>query len=172
MSWFTKEEKIPDLPDSNELPRLPDLALPKKENDAFVPSLSNYLPTLPEPNISTTVHNDMQKSRFDVPPEKSVMMIPESKAIRPSIMPSFEPVTEQKAPPKISASMAPSKFETKKSKTAEPIYVRLDKFQETQDSIREIKEKLEEIEINEWEREAQLIKSKLNAIDSNLFSSL
>lgn len=183
MSWFTKEDKIPDLPDSDELPRLPELQKPK-DVDAFEPSFSNSLPALPEPmSNSKQLPLEMQRSRFDIKPNQSPIIPEQKEKIQPMFEPSFS-----KVEPKITSSMAPSKFEQKKSKASEPIYVRLDKFQETQDSIREIREKIEdieknlskikdikdreEIELNEWEREAQLIKQKLSAIDANLFSNI
>jgi hypothetical protein len=75
-----------------------------------------------------------------------------------------------------------SKYSSKK----EPVYVRLDKFETTLDAFREIKiqvneiEKLlskskeikaeEEKELEEWEKEIHIMKSKLESIDKNLFS--
>ena len=73
-------------------------------------------------------------------------------------------------------------------KQNEPIYIRLDKFQTTHESLLDIKMKMEEIEktiikikevkeredkeIEEWEQELQLVKARLESIDTNLFENL
>ena len=70
----------------------------------------------------------------------------------------------------------------------EPIYVRLDKFEAGLKTFEEIKHKVleveellgrinevrekEEIELQEWEKEIQLIKSRIEEIDSSIFSKL
>jgi hypothetical protein len=74
------------------------------------------------------------------------------------------------------------------ARETEPIYIRLDKFKTTAESFEEIKNKIMEIErllirtkdirareeeeLAEWEREIQLIKSRIESIDKNIFSKL
>jgi DNA repair exonuclease SbcCD ATPase subunit len=74
------------------------------------------------------------------------------------------------------------------SKKAEPVFIRLDKFQTTVDTFEEIKEKISEIEevlkkireekereekeLDEWEKEIQLVKSRIEMIDKNIFTQL
>ena len=78
-------------------------------------------------------------------------------------------------------------YEKKKvfTKDTEPIYIRLDRFQTTIESFEEIKSKINEIEsllnktreirakeekeLEEWENEIGIIKSKLDIIDKNIF---
>ena len=79
-------------------------------------------------------------------------------------------------------------FNNTHTKEIEPIYVRLDKFQTTVQAFQEIKTKVEDIEnlltkikdikekeereLNEWENEIQIIKSRIEAVDKNIFDKL
>ncbi|MDP2926020.1 MAG: hypothetical protein Q8N99_06620 [Nanoarchaeota archaeon] len=70
----------------------------------------------------------------------------------------------------------------------EPIYIRLDKFETTAQALNEIKEKVTEIEryliktkeiraeeekeLEAWERELEILKSRLDSVDKNIFNSL
>ncbi|MCK5605767.1 hypothetical protein KAR91_27980, partial [Candidatus Pacearchaeota archaeon] len=72
--------------------------------------------------------------------------------------------------------------------TNEPVFIRIDKFEEALKIFRQTKEKAEEIEkmlydikkikeeedkeLNFWENEAQAIKEQIEKIDSKLFSKL
>ncbi len=74
------------------------------------------------------------------------------------------------------------------TKQAEPIYIRLDKFEVTVEAFREIKNKIieiedllertkkikqdEEKELDSWEREIQMIKSRIDLIDKSVFNKL
>jgi len=86
--------------------------------------------------------------------------------------------------------MAPSRniYPKNRESATEPIYIRLDKFQETASSFKEIKNKIFEIEnllnktkeirekedkeLEEWETELEVIKSKIESIDKNIFNKL
>lgn len=73
-------------------------------------------------------------------------------------------------------------------KQAEPIYVRLDKFEITVETFKDIKNKIieiedllertkkikqdEEKELDSWEREIQMIKSRIDLIDKSIFNKL
>ncbi len=73
-------------------------------------------------------------------------------------------------------------------KPEQPIYIRLDKFETTLQSFDEIRSKIEEIErllkkiqevkqkeeqeLNAWEREIQMIKSRIDFIDRTIFNKL
>ena len=77
---------------------------------------------------------------------------------------------------------------TKMTKKIEPVFVRLDRFQMTIQTFEEIKAKIEEIEevlrktseikvkeeqeLSEWEREIQVIKSRIELIDRTVFNKL
>jgi hypothetical protein len=93
----------------------------------------------------------------------------------------------------------PRQFEPKKrtevqnsyksdTKKAEPVFIRLDKFETTIEAFEEIKGKIieiedllkkikdvkskEEEELVNWEKEIQIIKGKVDSIDKNIFSKL
>src|SRR3989344_4232310 len=90
----------------------------------------------------------------------------------------FEPSRTLELPPSRMSLATP-----KMTKKIEPIFVRLDKFQMTIQTFEEIKAKIEEIEdvlirtkeikvkeeqeLAEWEREIQVIKSRIEMIDRN-----
>ena len=75
-----------------------------------------------------------------------------------------------------------------KVKSDEPVYVRLDKFKITEEAFSEIQTKVSDIEktllklkelrdkeqkeLESWEQELQLLKSRLDSIDSHLFESI
>jgi len=83
--------------------------------------------------------------------------------------------------------IAPQRIQ-KPTRGIEPIFIRLDKFEATSHTFEEIKIKIEEIEellkktreikakeedeLAEWEREIQIIKSRLDLIDKNIFNRL
>lgn len=73
-------------------------------------------------------------------------------------------------------------------KEVEPVYIRLDKFETTVQAFEEIKNKIieiesvlkktqeikqkEEKELEDWEREIQIIKARIDSIDKNVFNKL
>jgi len=185
MGWFSKkkeveEQEVPVLP---ELPEQDNLVLPSKKDFPEPPKTPNkelpkikeetsMLPELPEPKLEypepiekpITKPQEMQKSKFAPLPK---VPIKESKSEKPS-----EPMLPTQ-PPKIKIK---------------PIYVRLDKFETTEESLDEIKNKIieiesflkkikeiktqEEKELEDWEREIQVIKARIESIDKNIFSKL
>jgi len=80
------------------------------------------------------------------------------------------------------------KFTPRATKKAEPVFIRLDKFQMAIETFEDIKTKITEIEdllrktkeikskeeqeLEEWEREIHLIKSRIDTIDKNIFNKL
>jgi len=78
--------------------------------------------------------------------------------------------------------------ETPMDQESEPIFVKIDKFQAANENFSKIKEKLkdvesslanlreiknkEEQELDEWEQEVQLIKTKIAKIDDSLFKKI
>ncbi|MFH1358453.1 MAG: hypothetical protein ABIH37_01030, partial [archaeon] len=76
----------------------------------------------------------------------------------------------------------------KSQKNDDPVFVRLDRFESSLTTLEEIKEKVleiekiladtkrvkekEERELEEWERNINIIKSKLESIDENIFNEI
>ena len=108
-----------------------------------------------------TLPKEMQKSRFAPLPKSS---------------------REEDSIPSVSKS--PSLPERKLKE--KPIYIRLDKFEHTEESFNEIKNKIREIEsllskirdtkakeekeLESWEREIQVVKARIESIDKNIFN--
>ena len=181
MGWFGKKEEkeiMPDLPEfeSVSMPKLPRL-----------PELPN-LPELPEKTFSLPELNEEDNlvfSRNDLPLLDDVKINRNATDFRTDVnrMKEF-----RKSEDVLKESPSLQLKESKRVKENEPIYIRLDKFQTTQQAFYEIKNKIDEIEktlvklkeikeredkeLEEWEKETQLIKARLNAIDTHLFGNL
>jgi hypothetical protein len=198
MGLFSKKKKegldiasLPDLPEDNinfsskdELP-----ALEENPEIANLPEIeSNALPTLPNSQTGRNFNQEAIKSAVTEPPK-----------INPSFEKSKFAPLKQTAPDLENKTMAPSireprtveitdNFSPQQTKKAEPVFIRLDKFQTTVETFEEIKNKIieieellkktkeikqqEEQELNDWEREIQIIKSRIDAIDKNIFNKL
>jgi hypothetical protein len=193
--------------DKEETPSLPDLP---ETDDIVLPSSKN-LPTEPPkiPEIEVDKLPELPKMEKSNPPEKQIKdKIYSPEVSEPDFSPSNQNNQMQKSnfespetPPRISppvkktpraVEMAPSMlnqdFEKPFTKKAEPIYVRLDKFEETITAFEDIKTKIKEIEeilqktrdikqkeeeeLMEWEREVQVIKARIDSIDKGVFNKL
>jgi len=175
MGLFSKKEEksmLPDLPEDNptELPKLSELPYieHKLENQNLTP--------LPDSNnkinqniIKQEINPEMQKSSFDISPSKRQEGL------------VAEPIGN------IQESLD-NKSQREIVKRIDPIFVRLDKFETSLNALDEIKDRVVEIEkiltetkklkekedkeLEEWENDLQIIKSKLDSIDNNIFSKL
>jgi hypothetical protein len=104
-------------------------------------------------------------------------------------LPVIESRTEQRIEPRREMRLERENEEEsyqRHSSRKEPVYVRLDKFEITLNVFKEIKDKVNEIEkllsrsreikaeeekeLEEWEKEIHIIKSRLDSIDKNMFS--
>lgn len=211
MGWFKKEKKeiveeeipeLPELPDPDDfslsgLPNPNEFSLPKPSKPSK-PALSEFpvsnfevdsrnlpqLPPLPELKNKNFVHptvikqevvrphQEMQRSQFRVVENRPRQ---ESYLREPSLI---------REPPEIDEiSSAPV---TQVKNNTEPIYVRLDKFETSLQSIEEIKRKIQEVEkilketkeikqkeeqeLEAWEKEVHIIKTRIGAIDKDIFN--
>lgn len=185
---------LPDLPSSPPInpnagltpEELSTIDLPEVEiND--VPSLPNLMQNKNSNEIKQIDpkkdSSEMQRSGFqpiappkgynqNLQPTNKFVNIKEKPVIESRIKPVFEKDDDE----------VYSRHFSKK----EPVYVRLDKFETTLDAFEEIKIKVNEIEkllsksreikseeekeLEEWEKEVHLIKSRLDSIDKNMFS--
>lgn len=205
MAWFKKKdeeiETLPDLPESNaEFPRLPEIEenfspvneplsykpIEPPDNFRNLPPLPDYYDNGDQDTIKNVVGEGLQRSSFDTN---------QTDFINEPVREPQEFIERQyriREPPKIrepirTIEISPRyRLEKPIKKEKYPIYVKLDKFQESQETLHEIKEKLRELEhtlenikeikereekeLEEWEREIQIIKSRLESIDSNIFN--
>jgi soluble cytochrome b562 len=165
-------ENMPEV-ETRELPMLPDF-----ESEE-----------IPGPNKTRPIANSavpLQKSRF-APLQSNMQKQPGNmgamnitREIRPEI--KYRPKTFEMS------SRVANEFSKPVSKEVEPVYIRLDKFETTVQAFEEIKNKIieiesvlkktqeikqkEEKELEDWEREIQIIKARIDSIDKNVFNKL
>lgn len=183
MAWFNKKDKQQgNLP---ELPPLPDdfqASLPPLEDRQTIKNELPALPSFPANKVSEKLSNEAVKQIIKEPEFRDDSFKPEDfeevelpKQITKEITEDFKPreirVREVRPSPKI-----------------EPVYVRIDKYQDSLSSFHDIKRKLmeieatikdlkdlkskEELELQAWEEEVRKTKEKLADIDSALFQKI
>jgi hypothetical protein len=181
MGWFSKKEeteesKLPELPD---LPQSDSMLPPPPETTS--PEV-NTLPALPGPESEQKETGDVIKSAIDAP--KAGMQKTSYDAMP---MPEEKPLKIKDSGPR-TVEMSPPRMASSSIKETQPIYIRLDKFKTTAEAFEEIRTKVMEIErlfmktreirakeeeeLAEWEKEIQMIKSRVEAIDKNIFNKL
>ena len=189
--WFRKKEVglLPELPESAELPSLPGTS--SNNYNENIPGLKlTSLPALPDESIvqsaikqavsDETIIREPRKKDFDTNFDDENFMAQNS--ARKIIA---EPVKMMEFPRTIELS---EKSKNTKIRSIEPVYVRLDKFKTSLETFEEIKNKVSEIEgllekirdvkqkeekeLEEWEREIQILKSRIDSIDNSIFKQL
>ncbi len=170
--------------DMNELPPLPN-----NTNSVAIKSAINrpHIQIPREDGMPVPV-GGMQKSRFQIvesPHQELPVRLGHGHSLEPKIPKTNDAEYEESVP-------QPREFQhhvkESSSKSNEPIYIRLDKFKSTIESFEDIKEKVEDIEkllikikdireqedkeLNEWELEIQMIKTRIDTVDKNIFDKL
>jgi len=205
MSLFNKEKKVRSEGNPSELPELPALPEPKqlallpKSKIPDVPSglpkiETNTLPILPNSEAGEKFNQEAIKEAINKPKIPIINPEPKFQEDLPNpqeYMPKFqEPIPTQNIEEKMTLEIpdiTPSKIQ-RPTRKMDPVFIRLDKFQATNETFEEIKNKVEEIdellkktreikvreeeELAEWEREIQIIKSRIDLIDRNIFEKL
>ncbi|MBS3076486.1 hypothetical protein J4481_01970 [Candidatus Pacearchaeota archaeon] len=206
MGWFNKnkkEEGIPKLPSLSRLPELPQQSqrnislpqLPSLENQnsqmPFQRDQLQQLPSFPMSELGNRFSQnaikeavsggekgdgDFEADEFDLDDEEENQM-----------MPLETPIKMQTEKRKIEI---PSEFRTGTSRIrkAEPIFIRIDKFEESLHLFEKTKEKIKDIEtllgetkrikegeekeLEAWENEIQLIKNQIEKVNQDIFSKV
>lgn len=176
-----KKQEPPALP---ELPSLPEF--PKLEKSPQEKNLNNQLPAFPNNSLGDKRGEEVLKANdFATSQERQKMQEPqdkipvENKIQKPIVNEEREEIQE-----------IPKQFvqAAKIVKKTEPIFIRLDKFEEsltlfeeTKKKIIEIQKMLEEVkkikekeekELDLWEKDIQNIKIKIEKIDKKIFSKI
>lgn len=183
MGLFRKKKRDEEFDEVPELPDLPgddDFRMPvMSSNIASPPGLEsvevNSLPSLPEYD---------GEDRFRQNEIKNAIIRPEARRALLNSLPKGERSLID-APASRSIEMSEL---IKRTKKAEPIYVRLDKFETTVQAFEGIRKRIMEIEellskirdvksqeekeLIEWENEIQVIKARIEAIDRDVFGKL
>ena len=194
MGLFSKKEEVPEIPVAPALPELP-----KPEENSSKRDLPE-LPSFPNGSRNENINQEMVKSAvadMPSPGEDEVHVeIPEGLHVteeqegipKSPPKPSVEETIPE--PPKRTLEISEPRINNQKPKTreAEPIYVRIDKFQSAQKNFEDIKEKVKEIEsvlskikgvkskeeeeLAEWTSDIEKIKSRLSEVDSGIFNQI
>lgn len=195
MGLFNKKETVPEIPSAPSLPELPGSpAQPEKKS---LPEL----PSFPISPKNEDLNQEMVKSAVDeksiskkdggqgIPefPNASIMggAIPPKPFSTPTA--SAFPTPDIPSEPRVMDSL-PSAPTVKPAQANEPIFVRIDKFQASQENFNDIRQKISEIEsvlqkikevkireeeeLKGWTEDVEKIKLKLGEIDSDIFSQI
>jgi len=166
--------KMPELPQLPELPELPDW---EKENP------EEELPKLPSfPNGS--LGNEFSQNTI----KEAVSGKKEEEVLEANEFPEYEePRMMQKPLVRREISSFSPRTETRRKETG-PIFIRIDKFEDSLQTFEKAKKQLANIEktlsdiktikeeeareLDLWEKEMKEIKDKIEKIDSNIFSKV
>jgi hypothetical protein len=191
MGLFTRKEKIPDLPPAPSLPELPRMS-PKKN----LPEL----PSFPQSTKNEHLNRELVKSAvaddLNAEEEESHLEFPVMKQHEESMPLLLPPRANKEIPaaPKRIKTMISEAMEVQASEMSEkpamhePIFVRIDKFQASQEGFDKIVGKIKEIEstiaklrkvksqeeeeLSKWSSEVEQLKNRLADIDENIFSQI
>ena len=202
MGLFSKEKKgdevktdlssLPELPNSNnlEFPTQPTLPTTNSQEMQGLPPIeTSNLPSLPELNQTQPADQQEIKKALTSPPSIPLQELQKSQfnGLKTEIKKEnlhTQPIEYEK-----SESTKPGIYHpTQKPQTNEPIFIRLDKFQNAVETFEEIIDKVndienlikktkeirakEEEELNAWEKEINTIKTRMDSIDKSVFNKL
>jgi len=186
MGWFNKKkgnsenEEIPSLP---ELPKLPEFSTTEGKN---VEEPIHQLPSFPSNSLGEKFSQDTIKNAITGEKEDEEVFNADDFAPEEDEMQMM-----QKPLKKISlSSRIPKEFKRAENKIgkSEPIFIRIDKFEESLKIFEKVKTKIsemetmlrdvkrikeeEEKELTSWESEIQMIKGQIEKIDNDIFSKI
>jgi hypothetical protein len=184
MGWFSKQdEKKKELPVLPSLPRLPELpSLPELDEGKISqmdPEPIHHLPIFPSSSLGEKFSQNTIKEA----------VIGGKEDDRDSFEHEFAP---RKKPAQTMQKSTGKQFaddeDTLRAKRNEPIFIRIDKFEESLKAFNKVKEQMTEIEemvrqirelkteeekeLEAWENEIQAMKSKIEKVDRDLFSNI
>src|SRR3989338_7360133 len=202
MAWFGKKEEkniqqLPDLPDLPELPQLPTLKsyTPLERYEPKAERLPS-LPALKNPALEQKFTQSMIKDAVNAPVTREISddesYVEETPWLNGSQKEYTEESETQQYTKEVSSrkSRVPKQFKQAAQvvRQKEPVFVRLDKFEqglatfeEMKHKVTEIRETLQEIraqkakeedELQHWEMQLQEMKAKVDKIDKEVFSRL
>jgi len=191
MGWFGKKKKKPEMSYSlPEMPKLPEL--PKIGDDL------NKLPQLPSyPSDSlgekfsqgaikeaVSGKEDGDKEVFEA--DDSFLSESKERMMQKPLKYLTKEISTEKT--RTLPEIKGQGFIKTRTKESEPVFVRMDKFEESLEIFKKARKKISEIEgflveikrvrekeeteLQEWENEIQTIKKQFEKIDNNLFSKI
>ena len=189
MGLFKK--KGGDVPEIPEAPKLP--ALPEVPAASEVPEL----PSIPASSQNDNLNQEMVKSAVGEASSEVEPAIPEA-PVTPIEPPAFNDSGEANGAPMGDATDAQSPIPEPPTEEAEapvegpkviePIFVRIDKFQDAKESLSRVQDKTKEMkdilrklnevrrkeeeEISGWDEELEKLKSMLSEVESEIFNQV
>ena len=179
MGWFAKKEEKEAIPELPELPKLPDL--PSLNEDEELPQL----PSFPSNSFGDKFSRSAIKEAVTGRKEGGGVEADEFEEFQ-----RMQKPREMQYSRDIEEVPVPSGFKeaARLVKKAEPVFVRIDKFEKALDTFEKSKEKImdiekmlreirrlkekEEEELNNWEKEIQTTKQQIERVDKELFSKI
>ncbi|MCX6748266.1 MAG: hypothetical protein NT076_01555 [Candidatus Pacearchaeota archaeon] len=160
MSFFSRKKSAEELPELPELPKLPEFPAVSKAKTELPP-----LPSFPEEQEEITNRVVKYALTQEIEPDELESQISEVK------VPSIKQFTREP-----------------RETSLEPIFVRIDRYQESKENLQEVKRKILEIEsllrdikdiksredsqLQEWDSDIQEAKAKLDKIDKIMFQKM
>lgn len=175
--------KLPELPPLPELPDFSELESKTEEpSEQLEPILQ--LPSLPSTSLGNKFSRNIIKEAVSGKKEERG----EADEFAEEMQPMRKPLVMEESEKEISSYPRVGKPMMPMAKEPEPIFIRIDRFEEGSqtfeevknqifevekmfDEVKKIKEK-EEKELEMWEDEIKQIKEKIESIDRNIFSKL
>ena len=183
MGWFNNKNmqesssKVPELPSLPKLPELPTLPA----NQSIPKSQLPQLPKFPASSFGEKFSQDAIKEAVKGEKEEE------------GYSDDFQDGTMQLPSRNMTSEISLPKRETRREKiierrSDEPVFIRLDKFEESLKTFEHTKEKIDEMEkmlkdvrklreqeeheLEQWETEIQNIKDRIARVDQNIFSKI
>jgi len=186
MGWFTKDkEKVPELP---RLPPLPEIHIEKNQLEDLP-----KLPSIPSNAFGERFSQNIIKEAVTGEREDDTDVEEELEDIEaPLRRPPHLPLTREISPPREiiqSQREIPEHFAQAVKKVKEdPIFIRIDKFEESLKIFEKTKERISEVdkmlrdirkiredeeqELTIWEQEIQNLKNQIEKVDQDIFSKI
>jgi len=165
-----KEEAVPKLPELPRLPELPDIAEFQKYTEEKLPQL----PSFPNGDLGNRFSQNTIKEAITGKKEEEV----QAEEMEEEIPMMRKPLIQEESK---------NYFERTQS-SSEPIFIRIDRFEEGSKSFEEVRKKVadiekmltgikqikeeEEKELESWTNEVIKIKEKMEKVDDNIFSKI
>jgi len=198
MGLFNKDEDVPEIPTA---PILPKLTNSQNDEKKELPELPSFPQSTQNENLNQEivksavadntspeekkVDANMQKSIYASEVQKEGPIIP-PKPSEENIIPKLPSPLSITDFPKKTLEMNP--IEESPTRSTEPIFIRIDKFQSAQRHFEQIKTKIneieaiigkiketkskEEVELKGWAEDVERIKLRLSEIDSDIFDQI
>lgn len=188
MGWFSSKDKkegskIPELP---RLPDLPDLDIPNLD-ESDESTAPHKLPSIPPGSFGEKFSQNSIKNAVSGK-EKEMPSFPRMNEDYEDEDYEEGPAPQKINYPEIKKIPFQKREEVYREKKEEPVFIQIDKFEESLEIFKNTKEKIKEIEdmlsevkdlkkqedeeLSSWQKELKEMKEHIEKVDSNIFSKV